>query len=41
VKIKWLKKALRNLNMEAEYISKENPEATKKLSKEFVIQFLY
>ena len=27
MEVKWLNTALRNLDMEAEYISKENPEA--------------
>jgi toxin ParE1/3/4 len=31
VEIKWLKKALKNLDKEAEYIAKDNPQAAKQV----------
>jgi toxin ParE1/3/4 len=31
MEIKWLKKALENLNSEAEFIARDNPEAAKQI----------
>jgi len=36
MKIKWLKKALQNLNHEAEYIAKENPQAANEIVRKII-----